>query len=63
MSKLYIREKLVSSSEITFGKGKTIVNEYSPSLSEDEMDLRRISVINTLAKVFDKDDKSCIYIH
>lgn len=55
MDKPVINEKLIESYEINFGKGKAIVNEYSPSLTKDEIELNRLTVKNILAKVFGKD--------
>lgn len=55
MDKPVINEKLITNYEINFGKGKAIVNEYSPSLTKDEMQLNRMNVKNILAKVFGKN--------
>lgn len=55
MDKPVINEKFIESYEINFGKGKAIVNEYSPSLTKDEIELNRLTVKNILAKVFGKD--------
>lgn len=55
MDKPVINEKLITSYEIDFGKGKTIVNEYFPSLTKDEIQLNRMNVKNILAKVFGKN--------
>lgn len=55
MDKPVIKEKLIISYEIDFGKRKTIVNEYSPSLTKDEIELNRMTVKNILAKVFGKN--------
>lgn len=55
MDKPVINEKLISSYEINFGKGKTKVCEYSPSLTKDEIELNRMTVKNILAKVFGKN--------
>lgn len=45
MDKPVINEKLIASYEIDFGKGKTVVNEYSPSLTKDEIELNRMTVL------------------
>lgn len=50
-----VTEKLIESYEINFGKGKAIVNEYSPSLTKDEIRLNRMTVESILAKVFGKN--------
>lgn len=50
-----VTEKLIESYEINFGKGKAIVNEYSPSLTKDEIRLNRMTVKSILAKVFGKN--------
>ncbi len=55
MDKPVITEKLINSYEINFGKGKTKVCEYSPSLTKDEIELNRMNVKNILAKVFGKN--------
>lgn len=55
MDKPVINEKLIKSYEIDFGKRKAIVNEYSPSLTKDEIELNRMTVKNILAKVFGKN--------
>lgn len=55
MDRPVINEKLVNSYEIDFGKGRAIVNEYSPSLAKDEIELNRMTVKNILAKVFGKN--------
>ena len=55
MDKPVIKEKLIISYEIDFGKRKTIVNEYSPSLTKDEIELNRMTIKNILAKVFGKN--------
>ena len=55
MDKPAINEKLIESYEINFGKGKTKVCEYSPSLTKDEIELNRMTVKNILAKVFGKN--------
>lgn len=55
MDKPVINEKLITDDEIDFGKGKTKVCEYSPSLTKDEIELNRLTVKNILAKVFGKD--------
>lgn len=55
MDKPVINEKLIISYEIDFGKGKTKVCEYSPSLTKDEIELNRMTVKNILAKVFGKN--------
>lgn len=55
MDKPVINERLITSNEIAFGKGKTKVCEYSPSLTKDEIELNRMTVKNILAKVFGKN--------
>lgn len=55
MDKPVINEKLIVSYEIDFGKRKAIVNEYSPNLTKDEIELSRMTVKNILAKVFGKN--------
>ncbi len=55
MDKPVIHEKLITDYEIDFGKGKTRVCEYSPSLTKDEIELNRMTVKNILAKVFGKN--------
>lgn len=55
MDKPVINEKLITSYEINFGKDKTKVYEYSPSLTKDEIELNRMTVKNILAKVFGKN--------
>lgn len=56
MDKPVINEKLIASYEIDFGKGKTIVNEYSPSLTKDEIELNQMTVKNILAKAFGRNE-------
>lgn len=56
MDKPVINEKLIRSYEINFGKGKATVNEYSPSLTKDELELNRTAVKNILAKAFGKNE-------
>ncbi|MCM1286230.1 MAG: hypothetical protein NC213_07730 [Acetobacter sp.] len=55
MDRPVITENLTESYEINFGKGKAIVNEYSPNLTKDEIELNRMNVKNILAKVFGKN--------
>lgn len=55
MDKPVINEKLIACYEINFGKGKTKVCEYSPNLTNDEIELNRMTVKNILAKVFGKN--------
>lgn len=55
MDKPVINEKLIIGYEIDFGKRKAIVNEYSSSLTNDEIELNRMTVKNILAKVFGKN--------
>lgn len=55
MDKPVINERLITSYEIDFGKGKTKVREYSPSLTKDEIELNRMTVKNILAKDFGKN--------
>lgn len=56
MDKPAINEKLIASYEIDFGKGKTVVNEYSTSLTKDEIELNRMTVKNILAKAFGRNE-------
>lgn len=56
MDKPAINEKLIASYEIDFGKGKTKVCEYSPSLTKDEIELNQMTVKNILAKVFGRNE-------
>jgi hypothetical protein len=56
MDKPVINEKLIASYEIDFSKGKTVVNEYSPSLTKDEIELNRMTVKNILAKAFGRNE-------
>lgn len=55
MDKPVINERLITGYEIDFGKGKTKVCEYSPSLTKDEIELNQMTVKNILAKVFGKN--------
>lgn len=56
VDKLVINEKLIKSYEIDFGKGKATVNEYSSSLTKDELELNRMTVKNILAKAFGSNE-------
>lgn len=56
MDRPVINEKLISSYEIDFGKGKTVVCEYSPSLTKDEIELNQMTVKNILAKAFGRNE-------
>ena len=56
MDRPVINKRLIASYEIDFGKGKTVVNEYSPSLTQDEIELNRMTVKNILAKVFGRNE-------
>ena len=56
MDRPVINKRLIASYEIDFGKGKTVVNEYSPSLTKDEIELNRMTVKNILAKVFGRNE-------
>lgn len=56
MDKPVIKEKLIESYEIDFGKGKTKVCEYSPSLTKDEIELNQMTVKNLLAKAFGRNE-------
>ena len=56
MDKPAINEKLIASYEIDFGKAKTKVCEYSPSLTKDEIELNQMAVKNILAKVFGRNE-------
>ncbi len=56
VDKPVINEKLIRSYEMNFGKGKTTVNEYDPSLTKDELELNRMTVKNILAKAFGKNE-------
>lgn len=44
MDRPVINERLIASYEIDFGKGKTKVCEYSPSLTKDEIELNQMTV-------------------
>ena len=44
MDKPVFNEKLIESYEIDFGKGKAIVNEYSPDLTNDEVEQNQMTV-------------------
>ena len=56
MDKPAINEKLIASYEVDFGKGKTKVCEYPPSLTKDEIELNQMTVKNILAKVFGRNE-------
>lgn len=56
MDRPVINEKLIASYEIDFGKGKTKVYEYSPSLTKDEIELNQMTVKNILAKAFGRNE-------
>lgn len=56
MDKPVINEKLIASYEIDFSKCKTVVNEYSPSLTKDEIELNQMTVKNILAKAFGSNE-------
>lgn len=56
MDRPVINEKLITSYEVDFGKGKTKVCEYSPSLTKDEIELNQMTVKNILAKVFGRNE-------
>ena len=56
MDRPVINEKLISSYEIDFCKGKTKVCEYSPSLTKDEIELNQMTVKNILAKAFGRNE-------
>lgn len=56
MDRPVINEKLIACYEIDFGKGKTKVNEYSPSLTKDEIELNQMTVKNILAKAFGRNE-------
>lgn len=56
MDKPVIKEKRIRSYEINFGKGKSTVNEYAPSLTKDELEINRMTVKNILAKAFGKNE-------
>ncbi|MDD6806947.1 MAG: hypothetical protein PUD72_00635 [Oscillospiraceae bacterium] len=56
MDRPVINKRLIASYEIDFGKGKTVVNEYSPSLTKDEIELNRMTVKNILAKVLGRNE-------
>ncbi|MDE5985594.1 MAG: hypothetical protein K2H13_10115 [Eubacterium sp.] len=57
MDKSVINEKLIKSYEVDFGKRKAIVNEYSPNLTNDEIEQNRMTVKNFLVKAFGKNNK------
>lgn len=52
MDKPVINEKLIKSYKINFGKGKAVVNEYSPGLTKDEIELNRMIIKSILTKIF-----------
>ena len=52
MDRPIINDKLIACYEIDFGKGKTKVCEYSPSLTKDEIELNQMTVKTILAKAF-----------
>lgn len=56
MDRSIINERLIASYEIDFGKGKTKVCEYSPSLTKDEIELNQMTVKNLLAKAFGRNE-------
>ena len=56
MDRPVINEKLITSYEVNFGKGKTKVCEYSPSLTKDEIELNQMAVKNILTKVFGRNE-------
>ena len=56
MDRTVINERLISSYEIDFGKGKTKVCEYSPSLTKDEIELNQMTVKSILAKAFGRNE-------
>ena len=60
MDKPVINEKLIASYEIDFSKGKTVVNEYSPSLTKDEIELNQMTVKNILAKAFGSNENQAV---
>lgn len=56
MDRSIINERLIASYEIDFGKGKTKVCEYSPSLTKDEIELNQMTVKSILAKAFGRNE-------
>ena len=56
MDRPVINEKLIACYEIDFGKGKTKVCEYSPSLTKDEIELNQMTVKSILAKAFGRNE-------
>lgn len=56
MDRPIINERLIASYEIDFGKGKTKVCEYSPSLTKDEIELNQMTVKSILAKAFGRNE-------
>ena len=56
MDKPVINEKLIKRYEMNFGKGKATVNEYAQTLTEDELEINRMTVKNILAKAFGKNE-------
>lgn len=52
MDRPVITEKLIENYEINFGKGKAVVNEYSPCLTKDEIELNQMIVKSILIKIF-----------
>lgn len=53
-----INETLIESYEINFGKGKTVINEYAPSISKCEIKLNRMALKKILAEIFDKSKEA-----
>lgn len=56
MDRPIINERLIACYEIDFGKGKTKVCEYSPSLTKDEIELNQMTVKSILAKAFGRNE-------
>lgn len=55
MDRPVINEKSIKNYEINFGKGKAIVNEYSPCLTKDEIEINKATVKRILTEIFDKN--------
>ena len=56
MDRPVINERLIACYESDFGKGKTKVCEYSPSLTKNEIELNQMTVKNILAKAFGSNE-------
>lgn len=56
MNKPVITEKFIKTYEIDFCKRKVTINEYSPSLTKEELEINQLKVQNILVKVFGSDE-------